>query len=721
MKKYFLFYSSFITLFYLNISAYGKIFFDESSPTASRSIIGEAHWVKNTTSKLLSYDNKGTNKENRALLYSTESYQSEDGFKFTVSFTTASVASHTAHSFSFGLIREGTNLSSYQGYNPFGQETSIHSLGVNVVPNTSKGIKSGVYFTDGAQATNLDQSGTRANFVGGETTTVVLTIEKGGYWSYRINGVYEASGVLLNGLDLSKSYRAVLYAQDDHSTPFVHAISLEKGYASGERASGVRGTWTGGNVLEQVKDFKTLDALRVTFTDGASLSAIHHVPHKLFDKIWQGDVDENGKPINNVSPPWGDLNSDVPANQSFLEELLKIKAAGFKIKAYTNSENFVGTNHATQYKVFIARWKAYCDTDPKVQAFINSQPFHKGVWNSTKKQYEIAYNADGSEKYPDRKYMFCYAEYILKDYALRYGHYFDTWIFDAANTMTANGDNTSNGLIEEQRIYQAFANAVHAGNPDVPLAFNNGRSTVRYPAYPFAIPTHFDDFTFGHAFGGNNSHAEKPSRFKLNYKHVQRMIDTDGFVHDGGRWTWDDAIVGNFHSKLATTAWKYGPAQAWEEGDFLDWNLKALQAGGAMTWAGSTPRKGKKILRPWAYKLLKALDDHLATTQYPDHPNWARVYTPLPKAIAGQAYHHVLVEGKDFWDPEGDKITNVISFDDAPAWLKITKDTKNVGHWILSGTPQVSSIGAHHFTLAAIDSHKHKGVRKVVIEVLKSL
>jgi len=61
------------------------------------------------------------------------------------------------------------------------------------------------------------------------------------------------------------------------------------------------------------------------------------------------------------------------------------------------------------------------------------------------------------------------------------------------------------------------------------------------------------------------------------------MIDTDGFVHDGGNWTWDDAILGNFHSKLSTTSWKEGPVQAWEEVDFLDWNLKALQAGGAMT------------------------------------------------------------------------------------------------------------------------------------------
>ena len=705
-------------LFFLKLPAHADNFFTELSPTGFRSIAGSAIWNKNSNSTIFSYDNQGTDGQNRALLYSKDSYQSDDGFKFTVSFTTASVASHVAHSFSFGIISNETDLSSYQGYNPFGQETSIHSLGINVVPNTSKGIKSGIYFTNGTQATNLDQSGTRASFAAGETTTVVMTIEKGGYWSYRINGVYEASGVLLDGLDLSKPYRVVLYAQGDQSTPSVHAITLEKGYASGERAKGVRGTWTGGNVLEQVKDFKTLDALRVTFTDGASLSAMHHVPHKLLDKIWQGDRDENGNPMNNVAPLWGDLNADLPVDQSFLEKILKIKAAGFKVKAYTNSENFVGSNHAAQYKVFITRWKTYCDTDPKVQAFINSQPYHQGVWNASKKKYEIAYNADGSEKYPDRKYMLCYAEYILKDYALRYGRYFDTWIFDAANTMTGNGDNTSSGLIEEQRIYQAFANAVHAGNPDVPLAFNNGRSTIRYAAFPFAIPTHFDDFTFGHAFGGNNSHAEKPSRFKLNYKHVQRMIDTEGFVHDGGKWTWDDAIVGNLHSKLATTAWKYGPVQAWEEGDFLDWNLNALQAGGAMTWAGSTPKKGKKVLRAWAYDLLKALDDHLATTQYPNSPNWSRAYTPLPKAKAGQAYHHVLVEGKDFWDPESDDITNVISLDDAPAWLNITKDDKNTGHWVLSGTPPMSNVGTHHFVLAAIDTHKHKGERRVEIEVL---
>jgi len=241
------------------------------------------------------------------------------------------------------------------------------------------------------------------------------------------------------------------------------------------------------------------------------------VPHKLFDELWQGDLDESGNPINNVAPAWGDLNSDTPADQSFLEEILDKKAAGFKVKAYTNSENFVGTNAAV-YEVFVERWKNYCDTDPEVQAFINSQPFHKGIWNRTTQQYEIVYNVDGSEKYPNRKYMFCYAEYILKDYALRYGHYFDTWIFDDAVTMTQNGDDATGGQIEGQRIYQTYANAVHAGNPDVPLAFNNGRSTINYAAYPFAVPTYFDDFTFGHAFLGNNDHAEKSSgRFNLNY------------------------------------------------------------------------------------------------------------------------------------------------------------------------------------------------------------
>ena len=303
---------------------------------------------------------------------------------------------------------------------------------------------------------------------------------------------------------------------------------------------------------------------------------------------------------------------------------------------------------------------------------------------------------------------------------MRYGPLIGAWIFDSAGDIVSNGDSATNGVIEDQRIFQAFANAVHAGNPEIPLAFNNGRSTVNYDSYPFAHATRYDDFTFGHAFGGNNSHAEKVNgnQFNLNYQHVTRMMATNGYVHDGGNRSWDDLVVGNFHSKLSTTSWTSGPNQAWEEVDFLQWTLEALQAGGSMTWDGSTVTSlGTEQLRSWAYDLLKALDDHLAQHQNPGAPNWARYATVLPEAVIGQAYYHVLVEEQDLWDPEGDEITMVSPVAGAPSWLNIWEDPLNPGHWNLSGIPTESSAAELAFSLRAVDVGSLSRDREVALVV----
>ena len=66
-------------------------------------------------------------------------------------------------------------------------------------------------------------------------------------------------------------------------------------------------------------------------------------------------------------------------------------------------------------------------------------------------QYE-----DATAQYPNRKYVFCYAEFVLKDYAIRYGKYATSWTFDSAKHMVANGDEDDSGILEEQRLYQAI-------------------------------------------------------------------------------------------------------------------------------------------------------------------------------------------------------------------------------------------------------------------------
>ncbi|MFC5050750.1 carbohydrate-binding protein [Rubritalea spongiae] len=659
----------------------------------------------------------GTSYTRRALLYSENTFQSDTGFKLTLSFTTGSISDLAAHNLSFGLISNDTNLSNYSGYNPFRTDTSVYSIGANVTSDGEVASR-GLNFTNGSSRTTLDQSGTRAQFQAGESCEVTIEIGIGGYWCYRINGVYEASGVLVEGFDLSKNYHVAVYGQDDHGGgKSIQSIQLETAYAAGERAASMRGSWCGGeNDLENVKNFKTLDTLSVGFTSGASQSALHFAPHKLLETIALEGVNGQGPAIDYVvAPSWGDLTQDSPETDELLDKILDIKAAGFKVKAYTNCETFVGTNGDTLQE-FVDRWKDYCDNDPTMQAFINSQPFHTGIWNRTTQQYE-----DASATYPDRKYLFCYAEFILKDYALRYGPHIGSWIFDDGSTMGQNGDNATSGLVEEQRLYQAFANAVRAGNPECPIAFNNGRSNVNYDAFPYAHPVRFEDFTFGHAFGGNNDHASKTgSQFNNNYNHITRMTATNGYVHDGGNWAWDDLIVGNFHSKLSTTAWNYGTVQAWEEADFFQWNLEAMQAGGHMTWSGSIWRSNP-TLQPWALTLLQGLDEHLAQFQNPGAPNWARAYTILPDAVMGEPYRHVLVEGIDLWDPEGDEIDIVWLLENVPSWLTITEDTVNDGHWILSGTPTETETTDYSFAIRARDVNIDARSRSVELRVGEDL
>ncbi|MGJ8677437.1 MAG: LamG-like jellyroll fold domain-containing protein [Akkermansiaceae bacterium] len=675
-------------------------------------------WIDDGTA---SFSTSGTNFRNRALLYSDQSFTSSTGFKATFYFKTGNVGSSAAHNFSFGLVSTDTDLASYAGYNPFGVETSVYSTGINLIAYSNV-IDQGMNFANGTDVFTLGQSGTNASFIANEVTKVTFEIGVGGYWSYRINDVYEASGVVLEGFDLEKSYRLVAYGQDDNGGgKELESILLETRYAQGERASNVRGTWSSGipvSFIDDISDLKTLDALSISFTNGASASAYHFSPHKLLETLAEGAAVGNETPI---VPAWGDFTLDRPENDALLEEALAIKAEGFKVKAYMNCENFVGNNGDadTLLSIVSQRWFDYCDTNSEVQAFINSQPFHTGIWNAASGEYEVAYNDDGTERFPNRKYLFCYAEYFLKDYAMRYAYLIDNWIFDAANTLTGNGDNATNGLIEDQRLFQAYANAVHAGNPEIALAFNNSRSNFRYFSYPYAQAVQFEDFTFGHAFGGNNDHGSKTgTQFNSNYNYIARMTETGGnvFKDDTDSKTWDDLIVGNYHSKLSTTAWKYGPNQAWEQADFNAWNLEAMQAGGAMTWDGSFNR-AVTSLHGWVVPLLQGMDDHLAEFESPNTPNWARAYTVLPDAIVGEPYSHELVEGVDFWDPEGDEITAVWFYGQNPAWLSIAEDANNPGTYILSGTPNETAATEYTFNARARDEFSNNGTRTVELSV----
>ena len=96
------------------------------------------------------------------------------------------------------------------------------------------------------------------------------------------------------------------------------------------------------------------------------------------------------------------------------------------------------------------------------------------------------------------------------------------------------------------------------------------------------------------------------------------------------------------------------------------------------------------------------MDAHLSVHQAPGAPNWSRAETPLPAASFGQAYSHTLVEGVDFWDPEGDAVT--VSLIDAPAWLSLKQDSAQPGRWLLQGLPTETSAAESKFRLRAQDA-----------------
>ena len=354
-------------------------------------------------------------------------------------------------------------------------------------------------------------------------------------------------------------------------------INVVRAQDPGDRATKFRGTWWSGvhpTLLDdRLLSLKTLDGFGVGFTSGSVFSATQYAPVPYLRSLPGG------------AEVFPDDDDTV-----VLDQLLKVTEAGYMVQAYTNSENFIG-NNAEKFVEFEASWKNWCDTDPTAQAFINSQSYHR---------------KDG---FPDRAYMFCYAEFVIKYHSQQYGQFIDIWVFDDGNSMAEHGDSATSGNVDDQRIYEAFANAARAGNNEIAVAFNNGRSNFRHNSYPFAPATRFDDFTFGHAFGGNSNHAAEP-QFGLNYQHVTRMQATNGFIHEGGNWDWDDKVVGHFFSKLSTTAWNFGPNQAWEQDDFNRWHEETLSSGGMLTWSGSYNR-GVTDVYEWVPEMLIACDDYL--------------------------------------------------------------------------------------------------------------
>jgi len=151
--------------------------------------VGGASWIE-VDGKVV-YDNNGTNENNRAVLYSQNSFQSNSGFVLNVKYRTGSIGDDGSHNLSFGLISDDTDLSNFDGFNPFKVESSVYSIGTNLTTDGTDGR--GFIYSNGESVSVLDQSGTQRQFfinsdrqfVTDEFTEVTIEIGEGGAWCYR--------------------------------------------------------------------------------------------------------------------------------------------------------------------------------------------------------------------------------------------------------------------------------------------------------------------------------------------------------------------------------------------------------------------------------------------------------------------------------------------------------------------------------------------------------
>jgi hypothetical protein len=474
----------------------------------------------------------------------------------------------------------------------------------------------------------------------------------------------------------------------------VNQIEVSVGIAW--RADWMRGAWGAlwlpetcynGNIegvtmdafVDQISELRTLDYVQVGLTCPNVYSPVHMAPHDLIESLWQGDL-TNGTPYNLVVPR-------ASAADPFLSWLDALNAAGLNVEVYVNSYNLlarVETNIPSAFPDVSARWQAWCDTNETAQAFIASQPYH----------------TNGIARRP---YMFCYAEFVLKEYAVRYGDLIDAWCFDSAdNIMEACGDNPESGVLEDQRIYEAFAKACHAGNPNAAIAFNN--STGDRVENPFSTATLFDDYTFGHPFGGAGDMVENETLYTYNYHVVEWLRDYAGYAFREDDRDWNDRVVGHFFPKQSTTSWNSGSKVCLTDEEFVEWNSVGLVDGGAITWGTPLVRVNLAnspvlTLQTNALAQLKLTDAYLSEFQSPGVPNWRRADTPLPQATIGQPYTCELTDGVDFWDSSGDAITDLIGIQ-SPAWLTI--EESGSGRWVLSGIPTESDATDYSFQLQAM-------------------
>ena len=333
--------------------------------------------------------------------------------------------------------------------------------------------------------------------------------------------------------------------------------------------------------LKQVDQLDKVDYIQLHLNESNVFSHSHSAPHKRIEAM-MGDK---------IIVPRAKSKQDP-----FGDWLKACKARNLKTMVYVHSGGLVHGN-----EVIAKRWKDYCDSNKEIQKFIKSKPYHT------------------DKDFPNRPYMFAYGEFILKEYSLRYGKQIDSWCFDKAKLVVASGDVVRAKTIDQQRLFENWANACRAGNADAAVAFNHG---VGRGKRPFNDTTRFADFTFGHPFGGIGDMAGSESLYKRNFGFCKIMKATDGHVFKNDKLKWNDDVMGHFDPKMSTSKWNGGPKAGLTNDQFLEWNQVGL-SGGAITWGiplvladcNRKKKAPKLIAKPWAFEQLKFMNDRLKVSE----------------------------------------------------------------------------------------------------------
>jgi len=326
--------------------------------------------------------------------------------------------------------------------------------------------------------------------------------------------------------------------------------------------------------LEQIADLSTIDYIQVHLNESYIYSACHTAPHDILEGLWEGDT-VGGSPTNLIVP------RASTGRDQFLEWLQAIKARGLRTMVYVNSGQLMWQNQPDEIAGVRERWKSWCDEN--AADFIESESYHT------------------SAAHPERKYYFCYAEYILKEYAERYNDLIDAWIFDTAHMFNDVGDDHSTGDVDTQRIHEAFADACHAGNPNALISFNHGVGNREPEENPFAPVSLFDDYTFGHPFGGAGDMTVPEVLYDYNYGVCTWMSDHEGLAFQNDDIASNDDVIAHFDPKMSTTAWNRGATPCLTNDEFVEWNAVGLINGGAISW-------GAPLVRPFMDRDVSIID-----------------------------------------------------------------------------------------------------------------